>query len=263
MKTRFQTPTQLFLLSAAALSMALLPTAMAQNAPVTPINPNGSAADSKSAQSSEAQQHDATASTATTPASAPDTTSSKDATNSLDSNPSSAATDSADKSATKDPTLANKNDRTSNETASSGRFSDRHFLVKAAQGGMTEVELGQIAQQKASSPDVKQFGAHMVADHSKANDELKGIAQQKGVSIPTKLDARHQATVDRLNKLSGTDFDRAYVNDMVKDHQMDVAEFQKASDSAQDPDVKAFATKTLTVVKSHLADVQSLQSKIK
>ena len=263
MKTQSVIRTFLFM-GVSALSVAFMPAVQAQNAPVTPSNPNGSAADSKSADSSVAEQHDASASTSTTPASAPDKTSSKDTTNSLDISPSTASTDSANKSATKEPTLANSNEREiTKETASSDRFSDKHFLVKAAEGGMTEVELGQIAQQKASSPDVKQFGQHMVADHSKANEELKGIAQQKGVSIPTKLDTRHQAAVDRLNKLSGPDFDRAYVKDMVKDHQKDVAEFERASSSAQDPDVKAFASKTLTVIKEHLADVQSLQTKIK
>jgi putative membrane protein len=263
MKIRPTIPTHLFLPSAAALSLALVLTVQAQNAPVTLTNPNGSASDSKSADSGVAQQHDASVSTTATSSSALDTSNSKDTTNSLDKNPSTASTDSADKSATKDPTMTNANDQTSKEKSSSERFSDRHFLVKAAEGGMAEVELGKIAQEKASSPNVKQFGAHMVADHSKANEELKGIAQQKGVSIPAKLDARHQATVDRLNKLSGPDFDRAYVNDMVADHQKDVAEFEKASSSAQDPDVKAFAGKTLTVIKSHLADVQSLQSQLK
>jgi putative membrane protein len=265
MKTRSRN--RLYVLAClSALTIAFMTALQAQTtptAPVTPINPTGSPSDSKSGDSSVAQQRDGSVSTATTPASAPDTTSSKDTTTPLDSNPSTAPTDSANMSATKDPTLATSPEQAGQKTASSGHFSDRHFLVKAAEGGMTEVELGQIAQQKASSQDVKQFGARMVDDHSKADTELKGIAQQQGVSIPTKLDARHQAAVDKLSKLSGADFDRAYVNDMVKDHQADEAEFQKASTSAQDPQVKDFASKTLPVIQSHLADIQSIQSKLK
>jgi putative membrane protein len=102
----------------------------------------------------------------------------------------------------------------------------------------------------------------MVMDHSRANDELKSLAQQKGVTVPSTLDHKHQAMVDHFRTLSGPAFDRAYVHNMVKDHQEDAAEFQKASTSAQDPDVKAFAGKTLNVIKSHLSDVQSIQEKI-
>ena len=261
MKTRIITQTCL-LAGITVINLALLPTLQAQTTTSTTANPTGSEADSKSSTSSTAQLNDASTGTATTPATAPDKTNSKDTADSLDKNPSTASSDSADKSATKDTTTATMEDRTS-DTPASGHFSDKHFLVKAAEGGLTEVQLGQIAQQNASSEEVKQFGARMVADHSKANDELKGIAQQKGVSVPTKLDVHHQAMVDRLSKLSGPEFDRAYVNDMVEDHKKDVAEFQKASTSAQDPDVKAFAGKTLPVIQSHLADIQNIQSNLK
>ena len=208
---------------------------------------------------------DASTSTATTPASAPDKTSSKDTTDSLDKNPSTQSSDSANNSATKNPTTATTEDRNNRmaKNESTGAFSDKHFLVKAAQGGMTEVQLGQLAQQKADSADVKQFGSRMIEDHSKADADLKSLAQQKGITVPDKLDSRNQATVDRLSKLSGKDFDKAYINDMVEDHQKDVTEFQKASSSAQDPDVQAFASKTLPVIQSHLADIQNIQSKLK
>lgn len=260
--------TRSFLLAGmAALNLAFIPTLHSQTTTSSPLNPTGSEANSKSTDDSAAQQRAGSTGTAATPASAPDTTSSKDTTNALDKNPSTAPSDSANNSATKEPTTATTEDRTpqgnKGDKSETGTFSDKHFMVKAAQGGMTEVELGQIAQKNGSSADVKQFGARMVADHSKANTELKGLAQQKGVTVPTKLDASHQAMVDHFNKLKGPDFDRAYVKDMAEDHQKDVAEFQQASTSAKDPDVQAFATKTLAVVKGHLADVQNLQSKIK
>ena len=267
MKNRILTRTSL-LAGMAALNFAFLPTLQAQTTSTSPTNPTGSEANSKATEDSAAQQRSGSTSTASTPASAPDKTSSKDLTSSLDKNPSTTPSDSANASATKEPTTATTEDRMAqNKKSDKGEakeaFSDKHFLVKAAQGGMTEVELGQIAQQKGNSDEVKKFGATMVSDHTQANNELKGLAQQKGITVSTKLDASHQATVDRFNKLSGADFDRAYVHDMVEDHQKDAAEFEQASTSAKDPDVKAFATKTLAVVKNHLAHVQTLQSEIK
>jgi putative membrane protein len=129
---------------------------------------------------------------------------------------------------------------------------DSAFVTKAAQGGMAEVELGNLAQQNGSSDTVKQFGKRMVGDHTKANDELKTLASDKGVSLPTALDAKSQATKDRLSKLSGAAFDRAYMQDMVTDHQQDVAEFRKQSTRGTDPDLKAFASKTLPTLEEHL-----------
>ncbi len=259
MKTR-----SLFLAGLASINFAFMPALHSQTTSSSPANPTGSEANSKTTDDSTAQQRAGSTGTTASAASAPDKTNSKETTNALDKNPSTANTDSANNSATKEPTTATTEDRTSkSDKSEAGAFSDKHFLVKAAEGGMTEVELGQIAQKNGSSPEVKEFGARMVTDHSKADGELKSLAQQKGVTIPTKLDAKHQAMVDHLTKLKGEDFDRAYVKDMTEDHQKDVAEFQKASTSAKDPDVQAFATKTLTVVKEHLVDVQNLQTKLK
>ncbi len=129
---------------------------------------------------------------------------------------------------------------------------DNTWINKAAQGGMAEVELGQLAQSKASSNAVKQFGQRMVDDHTKANDELKRIAADKGITLPSGLDAKSQATKDRLSKLSGKEFDHAYMEDMVKDHREDIAEFKKEASSGKDPEVKAFASKTLPTLEEHL-----------
>ena len=135
---------------------------------------------------------------------------------------------------------------------------DEHFVMEAAHGGMAEVELGKVAADKASSDEVKKFGQRMVDDHGKANDELKTLVQNKGISLPTSLDSKHRATIDRLSKLSGAQFDKAYVQEMLKDHQKDVADFRTESKSGKDADVKAWASKTLPTLEEHLKMVQDL-----
>jgi len=135
---------------------------------------------------------------------------------------------------------------------------DRHFMDKAAQGGMAEVELGQLAEQNGQSQAVKDFGQRMVNDHSKANDELKQLASQKGVSLPTTLDAKDQATKQHLSNLKGEAFDRAYMNDMVKDHKADVAEFKHESMAAHDPQLKEWVSKTLPTLESHLQEAEKI-----
>jgi putative membrane protein len=136
--------------------------------------------------------------------------------------------------------------------------SDRKFMDKAAQGGMAEVELGQLAQQNGQSADVKAFGKRMVDDHSKANDQLKQLAAQKGVSLPTSLDSKDQATKDKLSKLQGAAFDKAYMKDMVADHKQDVAEFKHESMAAHDPDLKSWAGQTLPTLQSHLQEAEKI-----
>jgi putative membrane protein len=130
--------------------------------------------------------------------------------------------------------------------------SDSMFVMKAAKGGLAEVQLGQLAADKASSDEVKKFGQRMVTDHSKANDELKSLAQQKNITLPTDLDAKDKATHDRLSKLSGAAFDRAYMQHMLADHRTDVNEFKKESTAGKDPEVKAWAGKTLPTLEEHL-----------
>ena len=136
---------------------------------------------------------------------------------------------------------------------------DESFAKEAAIGGMAEVELGQLAADKGASQGVKSFGQQMVTDHGKANDELKSIASRKSITLPTTLDAKHQSTKDRLSKLSGAAFDRAYIREMVRDHQDDSMAFRRESEQGKDPDIKAFATKTLTIVEHHLQMAKELQ----
>jgi len=136
---------------------------------------------------------------------------------------------------------------------------DRAFMTAAAQGGIAEVEMGRLAAGHASSDKVKQFGQRMVDDHTKANDELKQLASQKGLTLPTEMNAKQKSTMNKLSKLNGAEFDRAYMRDMVTDHQEDVAEFQRESTNGSDADVKAFAGKVLPTLQEHLRMAQEIE----
>lgn len=134
---------------------------------------------------------------------------------------------------------------------------DHDFVLEAAMGGMAEVDLGHLASEKAQSDQVKQFAQRMVTDHGKANDELKALVASKQINLPTDSGAHHKAIKDRLSKLSGAAFDRAYMQEMVTDHRKDVNAFRKASTSGKDPDVKAWAAKTLPTLEEHLQMAQA------
>jgi putative membrane protein len=136
---------------------------------------------------------------------------------------------------------------------------DRDFVDKAGSDGMLEVKLGQTATDKAVDPRVKAFGQRMVTDHSRANDELTQLAQRKGVTLSKELNPTHQQTVDRFSAMSGREFDKAYMDDMVKDHQKDIEEFRKQADQGQDPDVKSWAKSTLPTLEDHLKQAQETQ----
>ena len=137
-------------------------------------------------------------------------------------------------------------------TVSNLSAADKDFVMKAAIGGMAEVQMGKTAQQKGQSADVKAFGTRMVTDHSKAGDELKQLATTKGLALPTDLDEKNKKTADSIAAKNGKDFDKAYMSDMVKDHEEDVAEFRRESQSAKDPDIREFTAKTLPTLEEHL-----------
>lgn len=149
------------------------------------------------------------------------------------------------------------------ESANRMAGADSTFAKKAAQGGMAEVKLGELAKDHASNDAVKKFGQRMVDDHSKANDQLKQVASKKGMTLPTDLDAKDQATYDRLSKLNGDAFDRAYMADMVKDHRMDVSEFRRESEHGADSDMKAFASSTLPTLEDHLKMAEQTEQQLK
>ncbi len=149
-----------------------------------------------------------------------------------------------------------------NTASVSSSAPDHTFMSKAAQGGMAEVELGQLAEQNAQSQSVKDFGKQMVEDHSKAGDQLKQVASQEGVTLPAGLSAKDNATKQRLSKLHGEAFDRAYMQDMVSDHKTDVAEFKQESNSGKDPQVKQWASQTLPTLEDHLKMAEQVQSEV-
>jgi putative membrane protein len=153
---------------------------------------------------------------------------------------------------------ATKTTKTAAAQSSGAPAADHTFMTKAAGDGLAEVQLGQLATQKASSSDVKSFGQMMVDDHGKANQELMSLAGQKGVTLPSEPPAPHKATYDRLSKLSGAEFDRAYAAEMVKDHEKAVSMFRQESTSGRDADAKGWAAKTLPTLETHLTRARAL-----
>lgn len=135
---------------------------------------------------------------------------------------------------------------------------DNDFAVKAANGGIFEMEAARLAQQKAQNSDVKAFAAMMMDDHMKANEELKALAAKKNITIPARLGDDEQKEIDELAKLTGAEFDKKYVDLMVEDHEKDVKLFKDATDDADDADLKAFAAKTLPTLQKHLQRITTI-----
>jgi putative membrane protein len=137
---------------------------------------------------------------------------------------------------------------------------DRDFVQRAASGGMAEVQAAQLAQQRASTPQVRQFAARMITDHTQANDELQQIAQDANLTLPTKPTGKDALAGQRLGALNGAAFDQAYAQEELRDHQQDVALFRKEAASGQDPALKAFAQKMLPILQQHLQLAQILNT---
>jgi putative membrane protein len=191
-----------------------------------------------------------------------------------------------------------KTDQSMNSSATAGALNskDRGFVMEAAHDGMMEVELGRIAAQKASSDDVKSFAQRMVDDHSKANDELLQLASQKGITLPRaedfammsgevknvsddksaghgqhggmdkdhqKMMAKHQRIISKLNALSGSDFDKEYMDMMVEDHQKAVALFERQAARGGDADIKSWASGKVPALREHLQLAREVESKVK
>lgn len=136
---------------------------------------------------------------------------------------------------------------------------DSKFMTKAASGGMLEVELGKVVAQRATTAEAKQFAQQMVTDHTKANNELKALAAKKGIKLPASLGDDQKKVYDAVLTEKGLKLDQKYVSEMVDDHEEDIKEFTEASTKAGDPEVKAFAAKTLPVLQMHLAMVKKIQ----
>jgi putative membrane protein len=138
---------------------------------------------------------------------------------------------------------------------------DATFYKHAAEGGISEVELGNLALQKSQDPALKAFAAQMVKEHSVANDNLRTIAAAKDITLPTKASVGEMATKAKLEVLSGSTFDKSYIKDMVKDHEEDIAEFKRELAAGQDPDAKAYAAAALPTLKEHLQMIRSIADK--
>lgn len=149
------------------------------------------------------------------------------------------------------------------KSTSSTMTTPEGFMTEAAKGGIAEVELSKMALPKIKDAAVKQFAQQMVADHTRANNELKQLATKKNVTLPTELDAEHKAAAADMNSMSGADFDKDYVNAMIADHEKAVALFQSQAGSGTDADSKAFATKTLPTLQKHLDMIKAIQGKMK
>jgi len=137
------------------------------------------------------------------------------------------------------------------------------WMVEVADGGMTEVQVGQLAQDKATNQRVKSFAGMMVQDHSKANDELKSLAGQKNVTLPADISDDHKKHKEDLSKKKGKDFDKAYMKMMVDDHQKTVDKFEKASKNSKDAELKAWVDKTLPTLRMHLDSAKAINSALK
>lgn len=138
------------------------------------------------------------------------------------------------------------------------RGSDVQFVKNAAEGGMAEVKLGELATHNGDNTTVKDFGKRMINDHTAANDKLKAIASKDGITVPSDLSARDRATYERLSKLQGAAFDKAYARLMVKDHQEDIAEFKHEANSDTNREVKMFASDTLPTLEEHFRLAQAM-----
>ena len=182
------------------------------------------------------------------------------------SNDSVQKADSANDSKSDTSTSMNTTDTTNKMSTATTMSVDQptsEFMTKVSDVGMTEVKLGQMAQDKATSQRVKDFGAMMVKDHTAAGDELKNMARQKNVTLPETMSNDHQKKTDDLNKKTGKDFDKAYIKAMVDGHQSAVSDFEKASKNTKDADVKAWVDKTLPTLRMHLDSAKAIQKSLK
>jgi putative membrane protein len=164
----------------------------------------------------------------------------------------------------KDTSSVMNSDDTTNMNATSTMPVDKDaadFAVEAASGGMMEVELGKLAQEKAASQRVKDFGAMMVKAHSAAGDKLKAIASAKNITLPAEMGDKQKKDMEDLSKKSGKDFDKAYMDMMLDDHKKDVKKFEDAADKCKDPDLKTFASATLPTLRMHLDSAKAITGK--
>lgn len=136
---------------------------------------------------------------------------------------------------------------------------DSEFAVAAADGGMMEVQLGELAQMNAASPEVKKYGKTLVTDHGKANDELKALSAEKNITLPMTLSDEKKKKYDDLAGKKGAEFDKAYISFMIDDHKKDISEFEEAANESKDPDLKSWAAAKVPALKHHLEMAENIK----
>jgi putative membrane protein len=173
--------------------------------------------------------------------------------------------DTTSKSGKKGKSKANSGDTNTSASGTNMKTEarkDRVFMEKAAAGGLLEVDLGNAVKDKAQDQQVKDFASKMATDHSKANDELKALMSQKGLNAPTDLPAKDKSEADKIKAKQGADLDKSYMGLMVKDHDKDIKEFQAEAKNGTDPDVKAWAQKTLPTLEEHQKMANDIAQKV-
>ncbi|TWJ03514.1 putative membrane protein [Mucilaginibacter frigoritolerans] len=173
----------------------------------------------------------------------------------------------ASKDAKQSADSLNKTKDTTSNVATTGGIAvsaaDAKFATTAADGGMAEVALAKLALSKTTNPQIKDFANMMVTDHSKANEELAGIAKTKNITLPAAVSADHQKKLDDLSQKSGTDFDKAYVDAMVDGHKKTLSLMQDEAKNGQDADLKTFAATTASTVQMHLDAINKIHDSVK
>jgi putative membrane protein len=139
---------------------------------------------------------------------------------------------------------------------------EKDFLMDAAKDGMLEVQLGKLASQKASSKEVKEFGQMMMSDHSQANEKIKQLASTNNIMLPDSLDDDDKDELRDMAKLSGTEFDKKFMNRMVKDHKEDVSDFEDMAEKAENPEIRNMAQQTLPTLREHYTKAQQLEEMV-
>jgi len=176
------------------------------------------------------------------------------------------STDTSNTNSSKSGTDSTRGDKPADTTSIANNYApdkeSLNFVTKAASGGMLEVQLGQLAQQKAKSQRVKDFGSMMVTDHSKANNELKSLASSQNITVSSAMLPDHQKHYDMMSKMSGADFDKHYIDMMLDDHKADINEYRKAANRSGNDVFKSFAGKTLPTLQKHLDSAQAIRGKM-
>ncbi|CAN5143285.1 DUF4142 domain-containing protein [soil metagenome] len=174
---------------------------------------------------------------------------------------------SAPKDAKENADSLNKTKDTTSNAAATGGIAvvndDAKFATTAANGGMAEVELGKLAMQKTTNPKIRDFATMMVKDHGKANDELMAIAKTKNITLPAAIDADHQKKVDDLNKMTGKDFDKNYVDAMVDGHKKTLDLMNDEAKDGKDAELRSFAAKVAPTVQMHLDAIKKIHDSMK